>query len=135
VALVQQHGRFVLPRSALGSIGALWNTGNLQHRPPRIRGCAQFTSPQFTSILLAHSVRISMDGRSRALDNVFCERLWRSVKYECLYLRGLESVPEVREALIWYFDLHNNRKPHQALNYKTPKAVFESGRIGLLLKQ
>jgi putative transposase len=96
---------------------------------------AQFTSPQFTSILLSHIVRISMDGRGRALDNVFCERLWRSVKYECLYLRVLETVPEVREALIWYVDLHNNRKPHQALNYKTPKAVFESGRTGLLVKQ
>lgn len=96
---------------------------------------AQFTSPQFTSILLAHNVRISMDGRGRALDNVFCERLWRSVKYECLYLRVLESVPEVREALTWYFDLHNNRKPHQALNYKTPRTVFENGRTGLLLRQ
>lgn len=96
---------------------------------------AQFTSPQFTSILLSHNVRISMDGRGRALDNVFCERLWRSVKYECLYLRVLESVPEVREALTWYFDLHNNRKPHQALKYTTPKAVFENGRMGLLLKQ
>ena len=96
---------------------------------------AQFTSPQFTSILLSHNVRISMDGRGRALDNVFCERLWRSVKYECLYLRVLETVPEVREALTWYFDLHNNRKPHQALKYTTPKAVFENGRMGLLLKQ
>mgnify|MGYP002784079004 FL=1 len=95
---------------------------------------AQFTSPQFTSILLSHNVRISMDGCGRALDNVFCERLWRSVKYECLYLRVLESVPEVREALIWYFDLHNNRKPHQALKYKTPKTVFENERTGLLLK-
>lgn len=96
---------------------------------------AQFTSPLFTSILIENNIRISMDGRGRALDNVFIERLWRSVKYECLYLRVLESVPEVREALRWYFDLHNNRKPHQALKYKTPKAVFEKGRMGLLLKQ
>jgi len=76
-----------------------------------------------------------MDGRGRALDNVFCERLWRSVKYECLYLWVLETVPEVREALTWYFDLHNNRKPHQALKYKTPASVFHEGRAGLLLKQ
>ncbi len=90
---------------------------------------------KFTSILLSHNVRISMDGRGRALGNVFCERLWRSVKYECLYLRTLETVPEVREALTWYFDLHNNRKPHQALKYKTPANVFHEGRMGLLLKQ
>lgn len=51
-----------------------------------------------------------------------------------LYLRVLETVPEVREALIWHFDLHNNRKPHQALNHKTPIKVFENGRAGLLLK-
>jgi putative transposase len=95
---------------------------------------AQFTSPQFTSILLSHNVRISMDGRGRALDNVFIERLWRSVKYECLYLRSLETVNDVREALIWYFDLHNNRKPHQALNYKTPDTVFQQGHAGLLLR-
>lgn len=90
---------------------------------------AQFTSPLFTSILEAHNIRISAmaimaDGRGRALDNVFIERLWRSVKYECLYLRSFEAVYEVRAAIAEYFDLHNYWKPHQALGYKTPSAVF-----------
>jgi putative transposase len=93
---------------------------------------AQFTSPLFTSILKDNNIRISMDGRGRAIDNVFCERLWRSVKYECLYLHIFENVAEVRAALTTYFDLHNYRKPHQALNYKTPFSVFDAGRASLI---
>lgn len=89
---------------------------------------AQFTSPQFTKILLAKNIAISMAGRGRALDNVFIERLWRSTKYECLYLHRFEESIEVWKALQWYYDLHNNRKPHQALQYKTPASVFWEGR-------
>ena len=85
---------------------------------------SQFTSPQFTSILLRNDIAISMDGRGRAIDNVFIERLWRSVKYECLYLHRFEYTAEVWAALEKYFDLHNHRKPHQALHYKTPSSVF-----------
>lgn len=85
---------------------------------------SQFTSPQFTSILLQNDIAISMDGKGRAIDNVFIERLWRSVKYECLYLHRFEYSAEVWAALQEYFDLHNHRKPHQALHYKTPSSVF-----------
>jgi putative transposase len=95
---------------------------------------AQFTSPLFTGILKDKNIRISMDGRGRAIDNVFCERLWRSVKYECLYLHSFETVAEVRSALTTYFDLHNHRKPHQALSYKTPFGVFEAGRSNLICR-
>lgn len=95
---------------------------------------AQFTSPLFTSILSERNIRISMDGRGRAIDNVFIERLWRSVKYECLYVNSFETVAEVRAALAAYFDLHNNRKPHQALRYKTPSTVFNEGRSGGMLR-
>lgn len=95
---------------------------------------AQFTSPQFTSILLSKNIRISMDGRGRALDNVFCERFWRSIKYECLYIRVLETFPDVLDAVRGYVELHNYRKPHQALKYKTPYTVFQSGLSALLLK-
>lgn len=95
---------------------------------------AQFTSPLFTSILSERNIRISMDGRGRAIDNVFIERLWRSAKYECLYLHSFETASEVRTALAAYFDLHNHRKPHQPLDYKTPFTVFEQGRSGLMLK-
>jgi putative transposase len=93
---------------------------------------AQFTSPLFTNILLERDIRI--DGRGRAIDNVFIERLWRSTKYECLYLHSFETAGEVRTALAAYFDLHNHRKPHQALDYKTPCTVFEQGHSGLMLK-
>ena len=89
---------------------------------------SQFTSPQLTSILLQNDIAISMDGKGRAIDNVFIERLWQSVKYECLYLHRFEYNPEVWTRLFEYFDLHNNRKPHQALNYKTPSLVFFAAR-------
>lgn len=89
---------------------------------------AQFTSPQFTSILLSKNIAISMDGRGRALDNVFIERLWRSTKYECLYLHRFENGQEVSKALNGYYDLHNHRKPHQALKYKTPASIFLAGQ-------
>lgn len=95
---------------------------------------AQFTSPLFTGILKDKNIRISMDGCGRALDNVFIERLWRSVKYECLYLQSFETVPEVCTALTDYFHLHNHCKPHQTLNYKTPFAVFDEGRSNRILK-
>ncbi|MCU0427894.1 MAG: DDE-type integrase/transposase/recombinase [Candidatus Kapabacteria bacterium] len=87
---------------------------------------AQFTSPLFTSILSKRNIRISLDGRGRALDNVFIERLWRSAKYECLYLHSFDTVAKVRAALAAYFDLHNHRKSHQALNYKTSSTVFKA---------
>jgi putative transposase len=89
---------------------------------------SQFTSPQFTGILLEKGITISMDGRGRALDNVFIERLWRSTKYECLYLHRFEESTEVHAALEDYYDLHNNRKPHQALKYKTPASIFLAGQ-------
>lgn len=85
---------------------------------------SQFTSPQFTGVLLQNDIAISMDGKGRAIDNVFIERLWRSVKYECLYLHRFEYSAEVWSALQEYFDVHNHRKPHQALHYKTPSSVF-----------
>ena len=85
---------------------------------------SQFTSYVFTEVLLKHDIRISMDGKGRALDNVFVERLWRSVKYECTYLRQFEAVSELRHTLNRYFEFYNSKRYHQALNYKTPKEVY-----------
>jgi len=85
---------------------------------------SQFTSPQFTGILIDGGIRISMDGKGRAFDNIFIERLWRSVKYENVYIHDYRSVPECIDGLSDYFDLYNNRKPHQALGYKTPREVY-----------
>jgi putative transposase len=80
----------------------------------------QFTSQPFTTRLLAAGVRISMDGRGRALDNVFVERLWRSVKYEDVYLKNYDSVLDLNLGLLAYFHFYNYERPHQALAYRTP---------------
>jgi putative transposase len=85
---------------------------------------SQFTSQGFTGLLLAHGIQISMDGKGRALDNVFVERLWRSVKYECVYLHEWESVKEIRQGLVKYFMFYNNERPHQSLNGKTPASIY-----------
>ena len=81
---------------------------------------AQFTSEAFTGRLLNQGVRISMDGRGRAFDNIFIERLWRTVKYEDVYLRDYENVPHARESLEAYFVFYNEQRPHQALGNTTP---------------
>jgi putative transposase len=85
---------------------------------------SQFTSKDFVGLLLLHDIDVSMDGRGRALDNIFIERLWRSIKYECIYIRSLSSVAEARAAIEDYFKFYNNQRPHQALGYKTPAEVY-----------
>jgi putative transposase len=85
---------------------------------------AQFTSDEFTSRLENAGIVISMDGRGRALDNVFTERLWRTVKYEEVYLKDYAGVPDAFGNLKSYFRFYNAQRPHQALNYQTPEAVY-----------
>jgi putative transposase len=85
---------------------------------------AQFTSMEFTGRLEELEIRISMDGRGRALDNVFIERLWRSVKYEEVYLKDYESVPAAAAGLGAYFDFYNRERLHQALGYRTPQSAY-----------
>jgi len=84
----------------------------------------QFTAEAWTGRLEAAGVAVSMDGRGRAADNVFVERLWRSVKYEDVYLRGYESVPELAKGLTAYFTFYNGERLHQSLGYKTPAEVY-----------
>lgn len=84
----------------------------------------QFTSQAFTGTLLSAGVAISMDGRGRALDNIFVERLWRTVKYEEVYLNDYASVPVGRQRLGAYFPFYNTERPHQALAYRTPANVY-----------
>ncbi len=87
---------------------------------------SQFTSEGFTGLLGAHGVAISMDGRGRWMDNIFIERLWRSVKYEEVYLKGYENIPEARKELAAYFDFYNKRRRHQGLQGRTPDEVYWS---------
>jgi len=85
---------------------------------------SQFTDQDFTAPLLAKHVRVSMDGKGRWIDNVFVERLWRSVKYEDIYLHAYESMSELKAALSRYFSFYNARRPHQNLEYRTPDEVY-----------
>jgi putative transposase len=91
---------------------------------------SQFTSTAFTRTLLEAGVAISMDGRGRALDNIFVERLWRSVKDEDIYLKGYASLPELLLGLTEYFVFYNGERPHQSLGYRTPEAVYHAGTGG-----
>ncbi len=84
----------------------------------------QFTAAAFTGRLEAAGVSVSMDGRGRALDNVFVERLWRSVKYEDIYIRGYDTVPALHRGLATYFAFYNEERLHQSLGYRTPAAVY-----------
>ena len=98
----------------------------LTHQRPEIFNTdqgVQFTSAQFQAPLLAAQVRVSMDGRGRAFDNIFVERLWRSVKYEEVYIKDYGNVAEAREGLQRYFPFYNEQRIHQALDYRTPHNV------------
>jgi putative transposase len=85
---------------------------------------AQFTSAAFTSLLVQNRVAISMDGRGRVTDNIFIERLWRSLKYEEIYLKDHATGADLSNGLTDWFDLYTHRRPHQALNYRTPSEVY-----------
>ena len=85
---------------------------------------SQFTSPQFTGVLHAAGVRISMDGRGRWMDNVFIERLWRSLKYECVYLHAFEAGSELCAGLSRWIGCDNVRRPHSALAGRTPDEPY-----------
>ena len=86
----------------------------------------QFTSLDFTSVLQSSNIKISMDGKGRAIDNVLIERLWRSVKYEMIYLKEFESVPQLYDELRAYFQFYNEERFHQALGNRRPKDVYYS---------
>lgn len=91
---------------------------------------SQFTSAAFTGVLKREGVAMSMDGRGRALDNIFVERLWRSVKYEDVYLKGYGTVTELTRGLAEYFAFYNGERPHQSLDNRTPITVHADGQGG-----
>lgn len=85
---------------------------------------SQFTSEEFTGVLKRHGIRISMDGKGRWVDNVFVERLWRSVKYEEVYLKAYDSIVHARDSLASYFAFYNSERRHQSLDRRTPDSVY-----------
>jgi putative transposase len=89
---------------------------------------SQFTSEAFTGILAARGIRISMDGKGRWMDNVFIERLWKSVKYEEVYLKAYSSIAEARRELEVYFEFYNQRRRHQGIDNRTPDVVYYLSR-------
>ena len=108
----------------------------LQYGKPEIFNTdqgSQFTSEAFTGVLHNNGITISMDGRGRALDNIFVERLWRTVKYQDVYIKGYQNIPEAQAGLGEYFDFYNMERRHQSLSYKTPWMIF-SGIEKLELK-
>lgn len=134
-AVIDWHSRYVLSwelsNTLDGSfcINALKNS--LHCSKPEIFNTdqgSQFTCNEFIKVLSDENINISMDGRGRALDNIFIERLWRTVKYEYIYLHSQKDGIELYKGLEKYFDFYNNRRLHQGLGYKTPADVY-FGRI------
>ena len=132
VAIIDWYSRFVLAWQLSNTLETAFCLEALEQAlaefgPPRIfnsdQGC-QFTSEAFTSRLHRAGIAISMDGRGRALDNVFVERLWRSVKYECIYLNEFADTPALVHGLDEYFTYFNNHRPNQGLNEYTPAETY-----------
>ena len=131
VAVIDWFSRYVLSWEVSTSLDAGFCCSALdralRHGRPEIFNTdqgAQFTSEAFTGRLAAENIVISMDGRGRALDNVFVERLWRTVKYEDVYLKDYSDPPDAVRNLGLYFKFYNAQRPHQSLNYLTPEAVY-----------
>lgn len=132
MAVIDWHSRYVLSWRLSNTLDVGFCLDGLDAAlsmgQPKIfntdQGC-QFTCEDFTNRLKSREILISMDGKGRALDNIFVERLWRTVKYEEVYLRDYQTVQEVRNALTAYFSFYNTERPHQGLAYLTPKAVYE----------
>ena len=131
VAVMDWFSRYVLSWEISTSLEAAFCCSALDHAlrhgHPEIFNSdqgARFTSDAFTGRLEAENILISMDGRGRALDNVFVERLWRTVKYEDVYLKDYSDPPDALRNLRSYFNFYNGQRPHQALDYRTPEAVY-----------
>jgi putative transposase len=131
VAIIDWHSRYVIGWRLSNSLESSFCVDvlsqALERRKPEIFNTdqgVQFTSRIFTSRLEAAGVQISMDGKGRALDNVFIERLWWSVKYENVYLHDYQTVPQLHRGLTRYFDFYCRERPHQSLKYQTPETVY-----------
>ena len=133
VAVMDWFSRYVLSWRISNTLDVVFCLEALEealgHATPEIFNTdqgAQFTSADFTRRIYASGIRMSMYGRGRALDNVFIERVWRSLKYEDIYLNGYETVPEITDGVNDYFTFYNHERPHQSLAYATPAEVYRT---------
>lgn len=132
VALLDWFSRYVITWTLAETLDIDFCIENLQKalniNIPEIHNSDQgshFTSSQYTSLLTAHpSIQISMDGRGRCMDNIFTERLWRTVKYENIFIRDYRTPNEAKMGIGEYFDFYNNRRKHQSLDYRTPAQLY-----------
>jgi len=135
-AIIDQYSRYVVHWSISNTMTAEWCAQVLQeairmHGRPDIFNTdqgSQFTSDVFTNVLIENGIQISMDGKGRAIDNIFIERLWRSVKYEDIYLKSYEDGLALYKGMEAYFDFYNNERLHQSLDYDTPAMWYVSGK-------
>jgi putative transposase len=130
VAVIDWYSRYVLAWQLSNSLESSFCLTalqtSLQTGKPQIFNTdqgSQFTCEAFVGYLLAQQIQVSMDGKGRASDNIFVERLWRSVKYEEVYLKAYQSGEQAYEGLENYFYFYNHLRPHQGLNYLTPAQV------------
>lgn len=133
VAIIDWFSRYVLSWRLSNSLEAAFCIEALEEALEKGRPVifntdqgSQFTSNDFTGFLLDKGIKVSMDGRGRVFDNIFVERLWRSVKYEEVYLKDYQTGWEAKEGLKNYFDFYNHKRPHQSLSYKTPHEVHNN---------
>ena len=132
-AIIDLHTRYVVNWSISNTMTAEWCKSIVEeavatHGKPAIINSdqgSQFTSEEYTSLFDAE-MKISMDGKGRCIDNIFIERLWKSVKYECVYLHAFEDGVELYEGLKNYFSFYNNERIHQSLDYKTPVSLYRN---------
>jgi len=133
MAIIDLYSRYVLEWSVSNTMESEWCRKVLKktlvkHSKPALFNTNQgseFTADLFVEVLLSNGIQPSLDGKGRAIDNIFVERLWRSVKYEDIYLKSYEDGWQLEKGMDSYFRFYNQERPHQSLNYQTPKKVYK----------
>jgi len=133
-AIIDLKTRFTVNWSLSNTMTAEWcaqvvaDAVELHGKPEIINSDqgSQFTSIEYTTLLQQLEIKISMDGKGRAIDNIFIERLWRSVKYECVYINIFEDGVKLYQGLNDYFNFYNKERLHQSLDYKTPESLYKN---------
>ena len=133
VAIIDLYSRFIVGWSLSNTMTTEWCKECLQasilaYGKPEILNTdqgSQFTSPLFTEFVINQGISFSMDGKGRAIDNIFIERFWRSIKYEKIYLEPSDDGVELYGKIKWYMEFYNTRRQHQSLDYKKPWQVFD----------